>query len=125
LDFSLAGGTGDLFKYNTGAPFIGSFVVNPLPGDYNRDGAVDTADYIVWRKTMGQYVTRGDGADGDGDGIIGVGDKTFWWQRFGNTSGGGGETSANAPEPGVMVLACIVGVGLLVLTRRTRRLGAL
>ena len=125
LDFSLDGGTGDLFKYNTGAPFIGSFVVNPLPGDYNRDGAVDTADYIVWRKTMGQYVTRGDGADGDGDGIIGAGDKTFWRQRFGNTSGGGGETSANAPEPGVMVLACIVGVGLLVLTHRTRRLGAL
>jgi hypothetical protein len=27
---------------------------NPaLPGDYNGDGTVDAADYVVWRKTLG------------------------------------------------------------------------
>jgi endoglucanase len=29
------------------------------PGDFNRDGAVDTADYIVWRKTLNQTVRIG------------------------------------------------------------------
>ena len=28
------------------------------PGDYNRDGDVDAADYVVWRKTLGTTVTR-------------------------------------------------------------------
>ena len=26
----------------------------PLVGDYNQDGAVDTADYVVWRKQQAQ-----------------------------------------------------------------------
>ena len=25
-----------------------------LAGDYNRDGSVDAADYVVWRDTVGQ-----------------------------------------------------------------------
>jgi hypothetical protein len=44
LDWNLPGGTGDLFRFwNDG--------VHPWEiGDYNADGAVDAADYIVWRK---------------------------------------------------------------------------
>jgi hypothetical protein len=26
---------------------------NPLPGDFNHDGTVDAADYVVWRKGLG------------------------------------------------------------------------
>src|SRR6185436_16897714 len=40
-------------------------------GDYNGNGVVDTADYVVWRDTVGQTVTPNSGADGDGDGTIG------------------------------------------------------
>ncbi|HEY3395738.1 MAG TPA: M23 family metallopeptidase, partial [Lacipirellulaceae bacterium] len=43
-----------------------SFVVLPT-GDYNRDGAVDAADHIVWRKTLGEAMSAYSGADGDGD----------------------------------------------------------
>ena len=38
--------------------------VDFLPGDFNRDGIVDTADYVVWRKTFGQEVARGTGGEG-------------------------------------------------------------
>ena len=47
-------------------------------GDYNHNGVVDGADYVIWRKTDGQTgVTPGSGADGNGDGNINSGDYDF------------------------------------------------
>ena len=112
LDLLLAGGNGDLFKYNTGATFIVDNGITDLSGDYNRDGAVDAADYVMWRKTFGQNVTlSGSGADGDGDGIIGQGDYSHWRNRFGNTNGGGQSASSLVPElaPVQMMILLIVG----------------
>ena len=40
-----------------------------LPGDYNHNGVVDAADYIVWRNSLGQSIAAGTGADGNGDGL--------------------------------------------------------
>src|SRR5262249_1443813 len=37
--------------YTTG---LLSVVAAPLPGDFNHNGAVDAADYAVWRDTLGQ-----------------------------------------------------------------------
>lgn len=55
-----------------------------LQGDYNRDGAVDAADYAVWRDSLGQEVAGpGYGADGDGDSVIGPGDLAVWRANFG------------------------------------------
>jgi hypothetical protein len=122
LDLAFAGGTGDLFKYNTGAPFIGGSVSPELLGDYNKDGAVDAGDYIIWRKTTGQYVTRFDAADGDGDGIIDEGDYIVWRQRFGTTSGPGGAGLAT-PEPNAVVLAFIAAVVRLLSTHRAPKAG--
>ncbi|HEY3395078.1 MAG TPA: hypothetical protein VGK58_20405, partial [Lacipirellulaceae bacterium] len=53
-----------------------------LAGDYNRDGKVDAADYVVWRK-----------ADGTAPGY------NTWRTNFGRTSGGGGlAAGAAVPE---------------------------
>ena len=30
-----------------------NFVANPANGDYNHNGVVDAADYVVWRNTFG------------------------------------------------------------------------
>jgi hypothetical protein len=69
---------------------IGSFEVQlagpALPGDYNQNGTVDAADYVVWRKTLGTSVTPPfTGADGDGDSSIGPGDYDVWTENFGET----------------------------------------
>ncbi len=54
-----------------------------LIGDYNGDGAVDTADYVVWRKTMGTIVAPHTGADGSGNGVAGPEDFDVWRAHFG------------------------------------------
>ena len=68
---------------------IGAFELQPLPaalfGDYNQNGVVDAADYIVWRTTLGNAVANYSGADGDGDGMIDQDDYDVWRAHFGQT----------------------------------------
>ena len=56
---------------------------NPLPGDYNYNGIVDTADYTIWQDTRGSAVDFR--ADGDGNGIIDEADYDVWRDNFGAT----------------------------------------
>ncbi|MEX2308151.1 MAG: hypothetical protein WD738_11190 [Pirellulales bacterium] len=79
----------------------------PTTGDYNGNGVVDTADFVIWRKTLNQPANPfGSGADGDMDGTIDPGDYDFWAARFGNTvpGSGGGAVNAAVPEPATGVL---------------------
>jgi hypothetical protein len=68
---------------------IGAFELQPLPapffGDYNQNGEVDAADYVLWRKTLGTNVAAYSGADGDGDGVIDQDDYGVWRAHFGET----------------------------------------
>jgi hypothetical protein len=57
-----------------------------LTGDYNNNGKVDAADYVVWRHMQGTHVTPYSGGDGDGDGDVDAGDYGVWRSRFGMTS---------------------------------------
>jgi CSLREA domain-containing protein len=61
---------------------------NPLPGDFNFDGAVDTADYAIWRKT--RHSTIDLRADGNADGVVDEQDLVVWRSNFGKSF----ETSA-------------------------------
>ena len=77
-----------------------------VPGDYNGNGTVDAADYVVWRKMLNQAVTPGSGADGTGpggtpDGVVNDLDYGFWRSRFGSTSAAAGTASeaSAVPEP--------------------------
>jgi len=87
-----------------GAPFtrvyggridIGAFESQPtnqLAGDFNRDGVVDTADYPVWRFSMGSASHPGAGADGNGDGVVDTADYAIWRSNLGQRTeniGGG------------------------------------
>jgi hypothetical protein len=65
-----------------------------LLGDYNLDGRVNSADYIVWRNSFGKNVLPQAGADGSGNGLVDEDDYDLWKQNFGNSiqnmgSGGG------------------------------------
>ena len=90
-----------LVTYNRSTPA-------PVPtGDYNNDGVVDAADYVVWRKTLNQSATpAGNGADGNQSGTIDDGDFTHWRERYGNVvpSSGTGASSP-IPEPTAAALA--------------------
>lgn len=59
--------------------------VAALPGDYNNSGAVDAADYVMWRNTLASVVTNYSVADGDGSGVIDQPDHIVWRANFGNS----------------------------------------
>jgi prepilin-type N-terminal cleavage/methylation domain-containing protein len=66
------------------------------PGDYDRNGFVQQADYAMWQATFGASLTAGDGADGNANGRIDAADYVMWRKSY-NGSGGGSAT--NVPEP--------------------------
>jgi T5SS/PEP-CTERM-associated repeat protein len=80
-------------------------------GDYNGNGVVDAADYIVWRKQQNQ-LGPGLAADSNGYGIVNAADYNFWRNRVGNVVGSGLGSGSAIPEPTsavlVMVVACCV-----------------
>ena len=89
-----------------------------VAGDYNLNGVVDAADYVVWRKTLGQ-IGGPLAADGNGNGQIDTGDLAVWRAHFGQTAGSGAGTNVNAsvPEPATLMLLTF-GVASWCLRRR-------
>jgi autotransporter-associated beta strand protein len=70
--------------------------VGPLPGDYNNDGRVDAADFVIWRKT-----------DGTPAGY------NTWRAHFGQTAGSSSSTAENAvvPEPSTLMMLVLAAAG--------------
>jgi hypothetical protein len=85
----------------------GSFSLVPLTatlaGDYNNNGTVDAADYVVWR--------NGDSPDDTQAGY------DLWKANFGKTSPGAGGGGVAVPEPGSVMLG-LAAVAWLVATGR-------
>jgi hypothetical protein len=78
-----------------------------LSGDFNGDGTVDAADYVVWRKTDGSQAGY-----------------NAWRTNFGATAGTGSSNGAGAgavPEPGTWML---IGSGLAMVAAIRRRSAA-
>jgi hypothetical protein len=90
--------------------------------DYNHNGTVDAADYIVWRKTSGQAaVPPGSGADGNADGTVNQLDYELWRAHFGNPMGagaGGNLSTTTVPEPAAALLVAIGALLAVPLRRR-------
>jgi hypothetical protein len=76
-------------------------------GDYNGDGKVNAADYVVWRKNPGSF-----GGDPEG--------YEAWRANFGSMAGGGGLAGANAavPEPAGLLLLVLATSGVALFCRR-------
>lgn len=98
-----------------GANAVTLAVVPALAGDYNGNGTVDAADYVVWRKTLGQtgagLAADGTGQAGGPDGVVDQLDYDFWRSHFGQTTGGGASVHAAVPEPTALVLMILLAVG--------------
>lgn len=92
-------------------------------GDYNFDGVVDAADYVVWRNTLNS--TTNPAADGNGDGIVDAADFLIWRDTFGQIGGpgvgiGAGLNSVTVPEPSTGVVL-VFSVSTLFCYRMTKR----
>jgi len=100
----------------------GAQFVYGIRGDYNRDGKVDAADYTIWRDTLGQHPTSGDGADGIVDGVIDTADYNAWKANFGTigATGAAGSHASSAPEPSTLTLLALLAAPLLFISAYRR-----
>jgi hypothetical protein len=68
-------------------------------GDYNNNGIVDAADYVLWRN--GGPLAN----EGDMPGTVNDADYTIWRSRYGATSGSGAaHIATTVPEPGSLAV---------------------
>lgn len=82
--------------------------VDVLVGDYNDDGAVDAADYTIWRDNEGASVSLpGESPDAATPGLVDAEDYAFWRGNYGAAAGGSLQSGA-APEPASAVLALLL-----------------
>jgi hypothetical protein len=84
LDLDLDGGIGDLFKYNTGAPFVGT--ISQIPGDANGDGMVDVGDLGILAANYGGSGKTWSQGDFNGDGQVDVGDLGILAANYGSSN---------------------------------------
>ncbi|MEN1679042.1 MAG: malectin domain-containing carbohydrate-binding protein [Planctomycetota bacterium] len=74
---------------------VGAF--DPVPGDYDGSGLVDTADYAVWKNAFG--ATGSQPADGNGDQVVDAADFTIWRDNLGASRPDVELSSPAAAEP--------------------------
>jgi hypothetical protein len=111
---------------NNNNSYLVEFEPEHPPGDYNRNGTVDAADYVLWRKLVGHLVTACSGPDFNCNGFVEFDEYAPWRQNFGNTTANsasavGGEYTGPArsiPEPSAMTLAGLLAFGSIGCSRR-------
>jgi hypothetical protein len=78
------------------------------PGDFNFDNVVNSADYVVWRKSVGVHYTEGD--------------FDTWRDFFGQIDGAGsGSAASGVPEPSNLML---FSLWVIIWTAAGRRLAS-
>ena len=98
--WTLDGGTGDLFKFNTGSTFI----VGPsIPGDFDEDGDVDGADFLTWQRDLGDAPNL-----------------AIWQGAYGTGALAAAASAAAVPEPTALLLSLL---GIVAMAGSRRRCG--
>jgi T5SS/PEP-CTERM-associated repeat protein len=95
--FLLSTGAFSIDEIRLGSSYADVVPAVPLRGDFNQDGTVDAADYVVWRKGLGATYTQDD--------------YNTWQANFGATLGSGADASRSdhaisplVPEPATVLL---------------------
>jgi autotransporter-associated beta strand protein len=105
----------DMYFSGTGILTVGPSI---LAGDYNNDGVVNAADYVIWKKNIGQPSQT---LPNDTTGVI-VGQAQYdvWRSSFGNTlsvpGSGAVELASAIPEPSSVALLTLALAALAAFT---------
>jgi len=84
-----------------------------ISGDYNLNGKLDAADYVLWRNNLGSATSlRNDNTPG-----VAQDDYTRWRSNFASPAGSGSATAASVPEASSLSLI-IIGIGVVYSKRR-------
>jgi hypothetical protein len=70
----------------------------PLPGDYDRNGLVQTADYTFWRGNFGATTGMPLNADGNGNNVVDAADFVIWRNHV-PPGAGGSAVAQSSSEP--------------------------
>lgn len=104
-----------------GNPAVTSIVAGSLTigasadADFNDDGQVDGADFLLWQRTLG---TEAPDVDASGNGIVDAADLTAWRAAYGATMINAAATAV--PEPSASALAILTAATLRCGARRQR-----
>jgi hypothetical protein len=107
----------DALGYELGKKYKITTTFTP-PGDYNNDGIVNAADFVVWRQNVGTTNVLPNDPIG---GTIGPAQYDQWRANFGNLAGtglGSGSEFGAVPEPATPLLLLSVAIGWFTLRRR-------
>lgn len=121
LEFDLEGGDPIRTILSNQTPFSSVAwikAVDAIPGDYNSNGFVNTADYAKWQADFGKTVAKGGGADGSGNGLIDAADYVLWRKMIPVTPP---DDSGGVPEPTTAALVLLVSLLTLGVQRRPNR----
>jgi hypothetical protein len=84
-----------------------------VAGDYNENGVVDAADYVVWRDRTGAGSLPNEG--GISPGTVDAADYNFWRSRIGAAAGSGAGAALDSravPEPAAWTLVLSAGCAI-------------
>jgi autotransporter-associated beta strand protein len=105
--------------FGAGASILSTGEIVPasvgLPGDFDGDGDVDGADFVVWQTNF-PTTSGATAGDADGDDDVDGADFAVWQDSFPGSGGG----ASPVPEPGACLLAVMALAGLTAL--RSRRI---
>jgi MYXO-CTERM domain-containing protein len=110
--FALGGPAANSFSMMIDGTSVILQAITPiLFGDYNQDGFVNAADYVVYRNRKagigGNTLPNDAGEEG-----VTIDDYRYWKAHYGETLGNGSAATTSAPEPGGLLLAVLGAVGL-------------
>jgi autotransporter-associated beta strand protein len=119
-NLSLIGPAGFDYQLVDSGGSIGLLVLPAgIPGDFNDDGMVDSADYLILKKFNGTDAELPN--DGGLTGTVGEDHYNLWQQNFGRYTGDGGGGQGQVPEPAAAILAALGLIGCLGARRRRDR----